>query len=241
MKNSKVRLICFTGIDGSGKTTLAKYLVETMGKNGFQCKYVYGRLEPFLLKPFISIGRKIFLREKDVFVDYKEYSNIKRKAIERNSFLFTFYRYILMFDYSLQILLKIRLPLMLGKNIVCDRYVYDTVITDLSVDMNYSYSEVRDLIKKCFYMAPKPDLAFLIDLPEEIAFQRKNDTPSIEYLKERKKIYLNVVNDEGIVVLDGGVDLKNLQKLIWDEFIENDKMTRKNEKLRIQLPVFIKL
>lgn len=209
-------LICFTGIDGSGKTTLSKALVEVLNKNGVKCTYVYGRIEPFLLEPFISIGRRIFLREKDMFSNYREYSNTKRDAIERNSFLFTIYKYILLLDYFLQLLFKVRLPLMLGKNLVCDRYVYDTVITDLSVDMNYSHSEIKNLIKKYYYIAPKPDLAFLIDLPEEIAFQRKNDIPSIESLKEIRNIYLDAGKEEGMVVLDGSKSLHEIQNNIID-------------------------
>lgn len=204
-------LICFVGMDGSGKTTLAKDLVKTMGQNGIRYKYVYGRLEPFILKPFIMIGRKIFIRGNDMFEDYTQYSNTKRDAMKQNSFLLCIYKNILLFDYSIQLLFKVRLPLMLEKNIVCDRYVYDTVITDLSVDMNYSTSEIRDLIKRFFYIAPKPDLTFLIDLPEEIAFQRKNDIPSIEYLREIRNIYLDVGKEEGIVILDGSKNLNEIQ------------------------------
>lgn len=204
-------LICFVGMDGSGKTTLAKYLVKTMAQEGIRYKYVYGRLEPFILKPFIMIGRKIFLRGNNMFEDYTQYSNTKRGAMKRNSFLLWIYKNILLFDYSLQLLFKVRLPLMLGKNIICDRYVYDTVITDLSVDMNYSTSEIRDLIKRFFYIIPTPDLVFLIDLPEDIAFQRKSDTPSIEYLREIRNIYLDVGKEEEMVVLDGDKNLNEIQ------------------------------
>jgi len=220
MKNSsgrKAKLICFTGVDGSGKTTLAKELVKIMNEKEVQYKYVYGRLEPFILKPFIMIGRKVFFGGKDIFKDYKGYSSRKRGVIERHSFLFTIYRYILLSDYLMQLLFKVKIPLMLGKNIVCDRYVYDTVITDLSVDMNLSSSEIRKLIRRFFYLSPKPDLAFLIDLPEEIAFQRKNDTPSIEYLKERRMIYLDVGREEGMVVLDGSRSLDELKGIIQGE------------------------
>ena len=211
---TKAKLICFTGIDGSGKTTLSKILVEALNKNGVKCRYVYGRLEPFLLKPFISIGRRIFLKGKDMFENYTEYSNTKREEMKRNSFLSWAYWNILLFDYLLQLLFKIRLPYMLGKNIVCDRYVYDTVITDLSVDMSYSKSEIRNMIKRFFYIAPKPDLSFLIDLSEEIAFQRKDDTPSIEYLKERRKIYLEVGKEEGMMILDGSKNLNEIQQRV---------------------------
>lgn len=146
-----------------------------------------------------------------MFGNYTQYSNTKRDAMKRNSFLVWIYKNILLFDYSIQLLFKVRLPLMLGKNIVCDRYVYDTVITDLSVDMNYSTSEIIDVIKRFFYIISRPDLVFLIDLPEEIAFQRKNDTPSIEYLREIRNIYVDVGKEEGMVILDGSKNLNEIQ------------------------------
>ena len=223
MKNSsrrKAKLICFIGIDGSGKTTLAKELVKTMNERGIRYKYVYGMLEPIIVKLCNFIGIKILLRGKDVFEDYVEYSTAKRSAIERHSFLFSFYRHLFLFEYFLQLIFKVRFPFMLGKNIVCDRYVYDTVITDLSGGMGYSGAKIRDLIKKCFYVAPKPDLVFLIDLPEEVAFQRKDDTPAIEYLKERRGIYLDVAKEEKMVILDGSLPLNNLKHILEDQIEE---------------------
>jgi thymidylate kinase len=219
MKNlskTKAKLICFTGIDGSGKTTLAKELVKIMNERGIRYNYIYGRLEPFMLKPFIWAGRKIFLKGKDMFTNYTDYSRTKSSTIERHSFLFTFYRHVLLFDYFIQLLFKVRLPFLLGKNIVCDRYVYDTVITDLS-DMNYSVFEIRGLIEKCFYVAPKPDSAFLIDLPEAIAYQRKEDTPSIEYLMELRKVYLDIGEEYNMVILDGCKDLTVLKVQVQKE------------------------
>ena len=161
-----------------------------------------------------------------MFEDYTRYSSAKNSVIKRHSFLFVFYRYVLQFDYFLQILFKVRLPFMLGKNIVCDRYVYDTAITDLSVDMNLSSSEIQDLIERFFYIAPKPDLAFLIDLPEEIAFQRKDDTPSIEYLKERRDIYLDIGKEYEMEVLDGSRSLDELESLMQKEVF---RKVRSNE------------
>ena len=217
---TKGLLICFTGIDGSGKTTLSKELVELLNKKGVKCKYVYGRLNPFILKPFILVGEWIFLRGKDISEDYLEYSSTKKKVIVKYSFLSKVYQEILLLDYLFQMLFKVKLPLIFGKNIICDRYVYDTVITDLSVDMDYSGAEIKKALKKCFYTVPKPNLSFIIDLPEEIAFQRKEDTPSIVYLKERRNVYLDVGKVEGMVILDGSIPLNNLKCILEDRVEE---------------------
>ena len=208
---SKGFLICFTGIDGTGKTTLSKELVELVNKRGIKCKYVYARLSLFILKPFFLIGEFVFLHKKDIFKKYSEYASTKRKAIKKHYLLSKVYQQLLLFDYMLQIFFKIKLPLIFGRNIVCDRYIYDTVITDLSVDMNYSKERVINLLNKLFLFFPVPDLTFLIDVPEEIAYQRKDDTPSVAYLKDRRERYLYVGREHGMVILDGTKKLEELQ------------------------------
>lgn len=214
---SKGFLICFTGMDGTGKTTLSKELVKSLKERGIECKYVYARLTPIISKPFMLIGRLVFLRGRNMFENYSDYSNTKRTAIERNSFLSRIYQQILLFDYFFQVFFKVKVPLIFNKNIVCDRYVYDTVITDLSVDMNYSKDRVIDMLDNLLRIFPEPDTTFLIDVPEEIAYQRKDDTPSIEYLRERRDTYLNVGRECKMVILNGSKKLEELQCMIEEE------------------------
>ncbi len=211
--------ICFTGIDGSGKSTLAQALVAELERKGVRSKYVYSRFRPLILKPIGRIGRLLFLRGKDIRNDYAEYSNAK-KALFQTRFLPSVYERLLLFDYLLQAIFHVKLPLMLGKNIVCDRYVYDTIITDLAVDMSYSRGKVKRLLQHCFFLLPKPDLVFLIDVPEEVAFYRKNDVPSIDYLKERKKIYLDIAQECGMNILDGTQELMELESEVKEKVFQ---------------------
>lgn len=194
--------ICFTGIDGSGKTTLANALFEAMKRDGIECRYVYNRYNPFMLKPFIIAARVLFFRGKDMFENYTEDSNAKKKLF-KNRILSMLYQSFLLFDYSLQIFWKVTIPLMCGRNIICDRYIYDTVCTDLAVDLNYSDNKIKDTLKKCFCFFPKPDATFLIDVPEEVSYKRKKDIPSIYYLIDRRNIYLSVSKKYKMIVLDG--------------------------------------
>ena len=219
MKGKKRIFICFTGIDGSGKTTLAKFLTERMNRDGLECKYVNTRLTPFLLKPFIMIGHKLYLRGKDISNNYDEYSATKRKAIRASPLSFI-YEWLLLLDYSIQVMLKIKVPLMLGKNIVCDRYIYDTLATDLAVDFGYSNQKIERTLNRFLLLFPQPQLTFLVDVPEEVAYQRKDDIPSVHYLRERRKVYLNIGKACGMIVLDGSRSLTDLQSEIESKVLQ---------------------
>lgn len=217
-EEAKAIFICFVGIDGSGKTTLAKALVEMMREKGITSHYVYNRLRPFISRPVYLVGRALLFRGKDIFKDYSGYSHTKRRLF-KNRFLSLAYGYLLLFDYFFQVMLKVKLPLMLGKNIVCDRYIFDTVITDLAVDMNYSPEKIRRVLRRYLALFPKPDITFLVDVPEEVAYRRKNDVPSIDYLKERRMVYLSVGQEFGMMILDGSKDLAELESEVQNKVL----------------------
>lgn len=192
MEKKRRLLICFTGIDGSGKTTIAKRLTESLKEKDLPVVYVYGRLKLFLTKPLTVIGNKLFLREHNITENYVKYSGKKKNLFSKHKFIQKIYLYTILIDYLLQLLIKIKIPLMSGKVIVCDRYIYDTVITDIAVDMNFSKVQVLSLLNKCFLLIPKPDMTFLVDVNENVAYSRKDDVPDERYLNDRRYFYLQV-------------------------------------------------
>jgi dTMP kinase len=213
-------------MDGSGKTTLTKLLVEELKKRGFKCNYVYGRYKPLLSRPVFMLGKLLVLRRMDK-EDYEEYSRAKKDTVGSHLLWASIYQKILLFDYSLQLVAKILLPTMFRKIIICDRYVYDTVINDIPrADDSIGY--VDRLIERCFYIAPKPDFVFLIDLPEEVAYKRKDDVPSIAYLKERRGIYLEIGAEYDMRILDGCKDLSVLKEQAQKEILDYIKRVEVN-------------
>jgi dTMP kinase len=204
MEKKRRLLICFTGIDGSGKTTIAKRLTESLKEKDLPVVYVYGRLKLFLTKPLTFIGNKLFLRDYNITENYVGYSGKKKNLFSKHKFIQKIYLYIILIDYLLQLLIKIKIPLMSGKVIVCDRYIYDTIITDVAVDMNFSKKQVFSLHNKCFLLIPKPNVTFLVDVHEDVAYSRKNDVPDERYLKDRRSIYLQVARHyNNMTIIDG--------------------------------------
>jgi thymidylate kinase len=198
------KFVCLTGIDGAGKTTLARLVVGDMNNNGTKAMYVYNRYIPFLAKPAIWLAGVLLLRNKDIYRSYHEYSSSKRAASSNHPFLAEAYQYLLIFDYLIQIFAKISIPIALGKTVICDRYIYDTLATDLAIDFNYTDDKLKCALKRFLHISPAPYMIFLIDLPEEVAMSRKTDVPSIDYLKERRRFYLilaDILPD--VIILNG--------------------------------------
>ena len=209
------KFICFIGIDGSGKTTLAKRIVETLYKEG-QFIYVHSLINVRILKPFMKLGRWLFVKGKSKKDNYQEFSEEKRSRFSKHRILFPLYKFLLFLDYTPQVFRKVAIPLIQGKNLVSDRYVYDTLI-NMGLNMNYNALRIAHSINAFFRFFPRPDITFLIDVPEEVAFSRKDDIPDIEYLRERRHIYLELAKIFQMYILDGTKPLEVLtQKVLED-------------------------
>lgn len=109
---------------------------------------------------------------------------------------------VMLLDYCAQLFVEITIPVMRHRTVVCDRYVYDTVISEIAVDMNLSNDGIYELIDKCLKVVSKPSVNFVLDVDERTAFDRKADTDSIEYLQDRRVRYLQMAKHYGMYVLD---------------------------------------
>ncbi len=214
---NKGALICLTGIDGSGKTTLAKGLAQSLQEEGIEARYVYARYAPLLLRPLMRLGECIFLRGHDPETDYAGYSRTKREVTGQRRFLSLVYQTILMADYFLQILIKVWWPMLQGQSVVCDRYVYDTMVNDLALDFNHSQRSIDAILDGWMRFVPRPGLVVLVDVPEEVAFRRKHDIPSIEYVRERRPLYQYMARKLRMLTLDGTKEPGELKAIVLRE------------------------
>jgi thymidylate kinase len=210
--------ICFTGTDGSGKSTLVTNVVEDLQKREKKLKKTYGRYLPFLMKYAMALGRSLFFSKYDMYSDYDKYLDNKRFLFKKVSMVSRFYMYLTIVEYYFEIVFKIIIPLKMGFSVISDRYVYDTIINDICIDMGLSISDANDLLKKFWYFFPKPDITFLVKVPEDVAIKRKEDIPSLSYLKVRNEFYNKMSISEHFIVLDGTLDVLELQRKVISNF-----------------------
>lgn len=211
-------MICFIGIDGSGKTTLARQKYVCLQKFEKKTTYVYGRVQPIISRILMDLGR-IFLfqrKKQDIFLDYEDYTLQKQQTLKNNRSKF-FLELAFLFDQIIEIYIKILPPLMERKIVFCDRYIYDTIATDLALDFEYSDKKVFRMIKIILKFIPKPDIVFYIDVPPEIAYSRKNDVPHINYLIQRKRLYDLIEILPHFIKIDGTKSIDEIKDRINSE------------------------
>lgn len=209
-------LICFVGIDGSGKTTIAKEMNRWLKREGFSSIYIYGRVKPCLSRALMFLGRIFLLRSNkmDIFHDYSNHVKKKEKLLQ-NRIIANIFIWAFLIDQIFQINLKILPRLLLGRILICDRYIHDTVITDIAPDMLYSPEDALMLIRLAGKMIPWPDKTILVDIDEEIAIKRKNDVPDIRYLHKRRILYKALQKPLEMELIDGSKPKGDLNKYIY--------------------------
>lgn len=211
MAKIKRLLITFSGVDGSGKTTLSKTLIKRLAHENINAEYLwwFSAENSF----FGHIIRSIVNKR----VNHPEDNNAAVSTIGRAQVV---YQFLILADY----LLHVWFLLALGKNIVCDRYVYD-IVAFFVTELQYSEAKAKKLIKLLRNVAPQPHVAFLVDISAEIAMQRKQDIRSIEQHEKLRSLYFDLIEgDHNITVLDGSKELDELNGIVWtqiDRRLEN--------------------
>lgn len=202
----KGSLICIMGIDGSGKTTLSNLFIEKMKQSNKRWDYVWCKFgnNGSLLRKILSKLSFLILEKNTKNSDFQG-----KKPIKKNT-LSLFYMYFLLLFHYFEILTKIKFPILFHKNIICDRYLADTIV-DLCLEFGCSYDYAVKLVNK-FIFVPKPDVQFYISVPVKIAYERKKEN-SKDYLKSKEETYNKYVNKNQIILLNGE---KNLEELLQD-------------------------
>jgi len=195
-KLKKRLLFCFMGMDGSGKSTISKYLSEELQNKRYNVSYTWW------LEPENSWMRKI-LRKTGLSISSdntgngkaltKSGSNILTNRISR-----TIYVTIVILDYLRFGIIKAGYFDISKKHkiLIFDRYYFD-VVYSLSKEFNFSEKARNKILRLFGLILPTPDLMIFIDVTPEIAYARKKE--ELKTVKNAKIIWDNFNDIRNIV------------------------------------------
>ncbi|MDQ4077549.1 MAG: thymidylate kinase-like protein [Chloroflexota bacterium] len=188
--------IYITGCDGTGKTTQARLLIDHLQALGVQPKHLWLRF-PFLL----SIPLLAYARWRG-YSWYEEADGTRHGywEFQNSSLLRALLPWTLLVDAALAALIKIYVPLALGRTIVCERFALDMV-----VDLSVAFKEVgfyRRLPGKLYrQLLPKDTRVMILDLDVDTIRARRQDLRVDRRLEDRLQSFRTISSAYALPVL----------------------------------------
>ena len=140
-------LIAFSGMDGSGKTTVAKKLESYMNKKGYN----------------------VFFKHAHGYAISKNSFSVDEKSIKRFRWLLFLLSPFMLLDSYFTYYFKYK-PQLKHNTVICDRYFYDKVARMLY------YNIINKFVARIYLsLLPQPDHLFFLNVSSHNAKLRKNE------------------------------------------------------------------
>jgi thymidylate kinase len=244
MNHREAPLFCLTGIDGCGKSTQVRRLTRRLRAAGRPAVAVWTGGQKTFTGPLVRLGqrrlraprrgedRRFVARRggsREVAAEYTQYLSSSHRLFRRQRLLRRCWTDLSLIEHMLEIDWTVLPHLRKGRTVVCDRYLYRTVV-NLAVLLDIPPSDLPRLLRHpTLRLVPRPTLYFLLDVPAEVAYQRKIDLPSIEYLERRVPLYRTLATLTGMPVIDACQDPDMIENQIWthvEQALLNQSMGR---------------
>jgi len=213
-------IIAICGIDGSGKTTQVKLLEKYLRKGSFRVKRVWVRWTAFLSYPLLALCRLLG------YTEWKTISRSNVKYAERrfymNRALARLWPWLFTLDTFIYFIFQVELWSVFSYVVLCDRFIPD-ILVDLMCETKDYQLPKRSVGRLLLSLIPKNSKLAIIDVDENIAYHRKHDIPSIDYLKERRKLYLALAKTLGIPIVNGENEANKVYEDILKTLKEEEK------------------
>ena len=198
------KIIIFSGLDCSGKSTQIELLKDRITNNGDKVFIFWSRGG---YTPGFQLLKDILRKVTGKKLPEPGHSPQRDKALAR-PIVRTVWLTIAILDLIIYYAIYLRFKRLSGYTIVCDRYIMDTDI-DFALSYPTERHNNRLLWKLLKSVAVRPDLNFVSTIPVDESVRRSKfkfepfpDPP--EVLADRLSLYLQELdNNKGLIHLDG--------------------------------------
>jgi thymidylate kinase len=195
------RFIYFTGVDGSGKSTIIEEIIKELTLKGVKAKSVWLRFNYFFTRPVLFLCRMTGLTRREKRGD----KIISVHDFHKSRTIASMVQYLHFIDTVIAYVFKVWVPLKFSDHIIfCDKFVYD-ILADFMV-------ETKDLdlldkyISKLFIkLIPENSPVFFISADKDAIIRRKPevliddedyDLKYAAYQKIMKSFKFNTIRNE---------------------------------------------
>lgn len=207
----KAKAIFFSGIDGSGKSTHARILINELQSHNKSVKYVWMR----------GYGKVLFSLPLLVLCKIVKITRVKKLDNNTVVSLYPFYRYrplrlvwpwLQLIDSAIYNIVLVKIPLFIFKQtLLIDRSAIDTFV-DVMADTNTAFTtRFQNLF---LALLPKESFVIIFDVEDTIALARKNDVFDLSYLRERRRMYKLLCKKYGWPLLSTREEFSEVHELV---------------------------
>jgi thymidylate kinase len=221
------RLIVFSGLDGAGKSTQIRLLMERLESDG--CRPVCLWTRGGYTSGFNALKSALRRLSRGRALPESGHTRRRARAFKSPATRRAWLRLALL-DLIRVYAVQVRLWLWRGRTIICDRYLWDTLV-DFRLNFPLETVEESFLWRALARLTPRPDAAFLMLVPVEESVRRSDIKGEpfrdpVEVLEERLSRYEALATEGHWHVLDGRRAAPDLASDILSKLDERGRRPR---------------
>jgi dTMP kinase len=105
-------------------------------------------------------------------------------------------------ELLLQYARHVTLPLILGRVVICDRYIYDA-LADWAAYFGETAVEQRLAARVLRWLTPRPHISYWLDTPADMAQSRSAEPLPSDFLEAQTEVYRRMALQFGMQRVDG--------------------------------------
>jgi len=203
-------LVSFSGIDGAGKSTQIENLRAAIEAHGYRTRLLTFWDNVVVLSRYREgFVHKVYGSERGIGAPGKP---VARRDKNIRKWYLTLARHTLYLLDALHLAWVVERERAACDVLIMDRYIYDEL-----ANLPLRHALTRRYVRLLAAIAPKPDVAYLLDADPEAAVARKPEYP-LEFMRECRASYFALANALGNLTVIPPLPLEEAKRAVVEAF-----------------------